>query len=40
MTSVLASMGRFYNVPKCGTLGATNLTISDAQAGFEKAIHH
>ncbi|MCP5366264.1 MAG: trimethylamine methyltransferase family protein [Hyphomicrobiales bacterium] len=38
MAGAVAAMGRFYGVPTGGYLGLTNATVSDAQAGFEKAM--
>jgi trimethylamine:corrinoid methyltransferase-like protein len=38
MSMALAQMARFYNVPSGAYLGLTNAKISDAQAGFEKAM--
>jgi trimethylamine--corrinoid protein Co-methyltransferase len=38
MNSIICQMGRRYNVPTGGYLGLTNSKLSDAQAGYEKAM--
>jgi trimethylamine--corrinoid protein Co-methyltransferase len=38
MAGAICRMGQFYNVPKGGYLGLTNSKVSDAQAGYEKAM--
>ncbi len=38
MAAASVRMGQFYNVPCGGYLGLTNSKVSDAQAGFEKAV--
>ncbi len=38
MNSAVCQMARFYGVPSGGYLGLTNSKLSDAQAGFEKAM--
>jgi trimethylamine--corrinoid protein Co-methyltransferase len=38
MATALAQMGRYYRYPTGGYLGLTNSKLSDAQAGYEKAM--
>ena len=38
VSSAVSQMARYYGVPAGGYLGLTNAKVSDAQAGFEKAM--